>query len=114
MLSATFEENAAIGTLCLKLKGHAGFSESGSDVLCSAASILAYTVAKAISFMYEEKKLRKKPNIVLKEGNATIICKPKEDSYAQALHTFFVAEVGYSLLSQSYPNHVELTPFGKA
>ena len=114
MLSATFEENALIGTLCLKLKGHAGLGETGKDIVCSAASILAYTVAKAISFMYEEKKLRKKPNIVLKEGDTTIICKPKDDSYAEALHTFFIAEVGYSLLSQSYPNHVELTPFGKA
>ena len=114
MISVKFEENAYNGALCLKLKGHAKFNEKGNDVICSAASILAYTVAKAISFMYEEKKLRKKPNIKLNEGDAVIVCKPKEESYAEALHTFFVAEVGYSLLSQSYPNHVELIPFGKA
>lgn len=114
MISVVFEENTDKGILCLKLKGHAKFGSKGNDIICSSASILAYTVAKAISFMYEEKKLCKKPNIKLNEGDAVIICKPKEDSYAEALHTFFVAEVGYSLLSQSYPQNVELKPFGQA
>lgn len=114
MIKVKFEENTDKGILCLRIKGHADFGRKGHDVICSAASILAYTVAKAISFMYEEKKLCKKPNIKLNEGDAVIICKPKEDSYAEALHTFFVAEVGYSLLAQSYPRYVELKLFGQA
>lgn len=114
MISVNFEENTDKGILCLKIRGHANFKNKGNDIICSSASILAYTVAKAISFMYEEKKLYKKPNIKLNEGDAVIICKPKLNSYAEALHTFFIAEVGYSLLSQSYPNYVKLKPFGKA
>lgn len=114
MITVKFEEHADKGILCLTLKGHANYGRKGNDIICSSASILAYTVAKAISFMYEEKKLHKKPNIKLNEGDAVIICKPKEEAYAEALHTFFVAEVGYSLLSQSYPQNVELNPFGKA
>lgn len=114
MIKVKFEENNDKGILCLRLKGHANFGCKGNDILCSSASILAYTVAKAISFMYEEKKLCKKPNIKLNEGNACIVCKPKEDAYAEALHAFFIAEVGYSLLAQSYPQYVELTPFGQA
>lgn len=113
MISVVFEQNTDKGVLCFRINGHAGFGCYGNDVVCASASILAYTVAKTISFMYEEGKLVKKPNIRLKEGDAVITCKPKAEFYAEALHTYFVAEVGYSLLAQSYPQYVEIQPFGK-
>ncbi|TYQ16339.1 UNVERIFIED_CONTAM: hypothetical protein Cloal_2868 [Acetivibrio alkalicellulosi] len=33
------------------VKGHAGFSEPGSDIICSAVSVLAYTAAGALEDM---------------------------------------------------------------
>ena len=114
MVHAEFFTNKESGSITLKLTGHAGQAEVGKDIVCSAASILAYTVAQALQFMYEEGNLKKKPHIKLEKGDTIIVAKPNEESYAEALHTFFVAQVGYHLLSHNYPQYVTLSSFGEA
>ena len=111
MVRADFFTNKESGSITLKLTGHAGQAKSGEDIVCSAASILAYTVAQALQFMYEQGDLQKKPHIKLEEGDTIIVAKPKTDSYAEALHTFFVAQVGYHLLAHNYPQYVTLSSF---
>ena len=98
----------------MKLTGHAGQAKKGEDIVCASASILAYTVAQAIQFMYEQGELQKKPRIKLTEGDSVIVAKPKPESYAEALHTFFVAQVGYHLLAHNYPQYVALSSFGES
>ena len=112
MVNAEFFTNKESGSITLKLSGHAGQAEKGADIVCSAASILAYTVAQALQFMYEEGGLKKKPHLKLEEGDTIIVAKPKEDTYAEALHIFFVAQVGYHLLAHNYPQYVTLQSFG--
>ena len=114
MVRAEFFTNKESGSITLKLTGHAGQAKKGEDIVCSAASILAYTVAQAIQFMYEQGDLQKKPHIKLAEGDTVIVAKPKADSYAEALHTFFVAQVGYHLLAHNYPQYVTLVSFGES
>ena len=114
MVKAEFFTNKESGSITMKLTGHAGQAEVGKDIVCSAASILAYTVAQALQFMYEEGGLKKKPHIKLEPGDTIIVAKPKEETYAEALHTFFVAQVGYHLLAHNYPQYVELSSFGEA
>ena len=114
MVKAEFFTNKESGSITLKLTGHAGAGEKGKDIICASASMLAYTVAQALQFMYEQGDLQKKPHIKLAEGDSIIVAKPKEDSYAEALHTFFVAQVGYHLLSHNYPQYVSLTSFGES
>ena len=114
MITATFETNKESGSIALKLSGHAGAAEKGNDIICASATMLAYTVAQVLQFMYEQGELQKKPHIKLTDGNAVIVAKPKPESYAEALHTFFVAQVGYHLLSHNYPQFVELNSFGEA
>lgn len=114
MVKAEFFTNKDSGTITLKLTGHAGQAKKGQDIVCAAASILAYTVAQTLQFMYEEGGLQKKPHLKLEEGDTIIVAKPKAESYAEALHTFFVAQVGYHLLSKNYPKYVELSSFGEA
>ena len=114
MVFAEFFTNKETGNITMKLSGHAGQAKKGEDIVCSAVSILAYTVAQALQFMYEEGGLQKKPHIKLTEGNTIIVAKPKPESYAEALHTFFVAQVGYHLLSHNYPQYVTLSSFGEA
>ena len=100
--------------LSLRVKGHAGQAEPGKDIVCASASILAYTAAQVVKAMHAHGDLEKEPKIRLKEGDALIACKPKTDKlYAEALHTYFVIQVGYSLLSYNYPEYVNLTMFGK-
>lgn len=113
MVQAEFFTNKESGSITLKLTGHAQQAKKGEDIVCSAASILAYTVAQALQFMYEQGDLQKKPRIKLEEGDTIIVAKPKADSYAEALHTFFVAQVGYHLLAHNYPQYVSLSSFGE-
>ena len=111
MIQAAFYTDKSSGSISLKLTGHAGAAKKGEDIVCASASILAYTVAQTVQYMHAEGGLRKKPRIEFADGNATIVAKPKAESYAEVLHTCFVAQVGYSLLSHNYPQYVALTPF---
>lgn len=114
MVNAEFFTNKESGSITLRLTGHAGADEKGKDIVCAGASILAYTVAQTLQFMYEEGNLQKKPRLNLEEGDTIIVCKPKPEYYTEALHTFYVAQVGYHLLSHSYPQYVSLSSFGES
>jgi uncharacterized protein YsxB (DUF464 family) len=116
MITASFSRRNDNGTesITLRLTGHAGMAEKGQDIVCASASILAYTVAQSLQFMYEEGELEEKPLIRLDSGDAVITAIPKYGFYKEALHTFFVAQVGYHLLAHNYPQYVELHSFGEA
>ena len=108
MITAKFYHNPDNGSIHMTLKGHAEAAPKGEDLICSAATMLAYTVAQAVQFMYEQDKLKRKPKIHIKDGDATIIATPTEDGYAEALHTFWVAQCGAHTLASNYPEAVEL------
>ena len=113
MIKASFtrtEDN----TLLFKIDGHAGQDDSGHDIVCSAASILAYTLAQTMRYIEEQEGFKSKPIIQLNEGKAIVLVRPKEKYEGEAMQTFFTIEVGYSLLAQNYPQYVELIPFGQA
>lgn len=101
-------------SISITMKGHAGYAEDGQDIVCSAASILAYTAAQIVLWMHDEGKLQKKPNIHMEPGNIQIVCKPKEDAFPEALHTYSVVQVGCRLLAQTYPEFVSLKMFGES
>ena len=115
MITATFEKNDETRTLRLKVNGHAGQAEAGKDIVCSSASILAYTVAQIVTYAEKEGKLSRKPTIKLFDGNAVVTCKALDiETYANLTHTYLVAQVGYSLLAHNYPQYVQLNMFGEA
>lgn len=114
MIRAKFTENPESRSITLTVTGHAGQAPAGQDIICSSATILMYTVAQMAQYMYSRDKLKKKPHITMGDGDASITVKPKDAYYGEALHTFFVAQVGYSLLAHNYPQFVELTMFGTA
>ena len=108
MITARFYLKPDNGSIHMQLKGHAQAAPKGEDLVCSAATMLAYTVAQAVQFMDEQGKLRKKPHIRIREGSATIIATPTEEGYAEALHTFWVAQCGIHVLQHNYPQNVKL------
>ena len=112
MVKVTFTESNK--TLSLQLEGHAGQAEAGKDIVCASASILAYTVAQIVDMAQYEGGLKTDPIIDLESGEAVISCEPTDDRYAEMLHAYQVAEVGYILLVNSYPEYVELKSFGQA
>ena len=89
-------------------------AEIGHDIVCAGASILACTVAQEAKNMENRGQLTKPPYIKIQEGNTHIVVHPIDADYDDALHTFYVAQVGYSLLAHNYPQYVELITVNKA
>lgn len=114
MIKAIFKREKDADAIILKVEGHAGQAEHGHDIVCSAASILTYTIAQYLQFVHKQGGLQNNPYIALNDGDALIIAKPTEEYEGEVLNAFFVAEVGFSLLAQNYPQYVELNVFGKA
>lgn len=114
MITVKFWKSDDGKSIALTMNGHAGYAERGQDIVCSAASILAYTAAQIVLWMHDEGKLKKKPNIHMEPGNIQIVCKPKEDAFPEALHTYSVLQVGCRLLAQTYPEFVSLKMFGES
>ena len=108
MITARFYCKPSQGSIHMTLKGHAGAAPKGEDLVCSAATMLAYTVAQAVQFLNEQGMLKKKPKIHITDGSTTIIATPTEDGYAPVLHTFWVAQCGIHVLQHNYPQYVEL------
>ena len=108
MSTVKFYQKPSNGSIHMTLKGHADAAPKGEDLICSAATMLAYTVAQAVQFLQEQDKLQKKPKIRIKEGEATIIATPKDEAYAETLHTFWVAQCGVHVLAHNYPQNVML------
>ncbi len=110
MLKVFFKEDD--GRLTLTLDGHAGQADIGRDIVCSACSILAYTVAEFVKEAARKGDLEETPEVELECGYACITCEPKEDAYHVLYGAYMYALVGYDLLAKSYPQFVELQQFG--
>lgn len=100
--------------LSLHMKGHAEAAREGEDIICASASMLAYTAAQTMQFLYADGGLKRKPITEIGKGEARIEAIPADGSYAEALHTFFVVQVGFHLLAHNYPQYVELISFGES
>ena len=108
MITIKFYQKPNEGSIHMALKGHANAAPKGEDLICASATMLAYTVAQVVQFMHEQGKLKKKPKIVLKEGNALIIATPTEEAYAETLYAYWVAQCGVHVLARNYPEYVKL------
>ena len=114
MIQVRFEKSEDGKTLIMTVTGHSGQAEMGQDIVCSAASILAYTVAQTVTDMGECGKLKNKPHIRMCSGDSAVTCKPTKQCFGEALHTYIVAQTGYELLAHTYPEYVSVTKFGEA
>ena len=108
MITARFYQKPSNGSIHMTIKGHADSAPKGEDIICSAATMLAYTVAQAVQFLHEQGKLKKKPKIRITDGEATIIATPTEEAYAETLHAYWVALCGIHVLQHNYPQNVKL------
>ena len=88
----------------LKISGHAGQNEKGKDIVCSAVSILFYTLAQAVSDSAE--MLQEEPVISMEDGNGYLACKPKEEYMATMQRTYWTILTGFELLTEAYKDYV--------
>lgn len=85
--------------------GHAGSGPEGHDLVCSAASALALTLAGNVSYMESQEAVR---NVIIKldEGNAEIQCTPYR-RYKDSVEQIYRAIcVGFELLATKYPENI--------
>lgn len=95
-------------TLTITIKGHAEYAEKGSDIVCSAVSILAYTLAEHLAVMYEGGLLCDKPVIKMNSGDLKIECKPTKEALQNITNIFTFVELGFALIANTYPDNVKL------
>lgn len=88
----------------LKISGHAGQAEKGQDIVCSAVSILFYTLAQAVTD--SEEMLTEAPVVNIDDGNGYVSCKPKEEYKATMQRTYWTILTGFELLTQEYKDFV--------
>ena len=101
------------GSLTLYVKGHAGKAPKGEDIVCAAASMMAYTTAYAIKAEMGSGAFKCPPQIHMKPGLAVITCEPKEERFDEMLHIYYYAGIGYKLLANTYPDCVAANLFGE-
>ena len=88
--------------LVLDLRGHALSAPKGQDLVCAAASALAFTAAAAL----QEEGERFYPRIVERPGALRIACEPAEGSRRACRRLLDTIWIGFELLAQEYPDCV--------
>ena len=96
------------GTVCMQMQGHAKTAPKGEDLVCAASTTLAYTLAQAVQFLYEQDRLLEKPKFQIVDGYAHITARPRKCAMAEAMMTFWVAQAGAFVLERNYPQAVSL------
>lgn len=114
MIRATYTRSKESGSYTLTLTGHAGAAENGQDIICSAASILAYTLAQAAQRMYQTGRLKRKHNLKLEAGDAVVTMRPKDSAHDDVELIYRTIFGGYELLAHNFPQFVETNTSDKA
>lgn len=100
------------GKLFLAARGHAEAAEVGKDLVCAAATMLAYTLAQSACVLNAEGKLAEEPTISIASGDADISFAPAAGHEMEAETTMKVIENGAQCLSSSYPDNVQVHYIG--
>lgn len=89
----------------LSIEGHAGSGEYGHDLVCSAASILAYTLANAVLNMSSCGQVRD-PKTELEAGKGLVSCRTIHKYEAPVTLIFDTICAGFELLSVQHPENI--------
>ena len=81
----------------IRAKGHAGYGDSGTDIVCSAISILLQSL---VEYALESNTLEI-TKLLLSEGNADIDIIGESECFEMTL-------IGLEMLAETYPDNVEM------
>ena len=91
----------------LIVEGHASFSEKGKDIVCSAVSILVYTLLNMLKDEESDQRLKLKREIV-RDGYFCVEIEPFDFSKNRTKGIIDTVVMGLALLNQEYPENVRL------
>lgn len=97
-----------MGKFSLRVRGHAGFSRYGSDIVCAAASMLAFALAEAV----QAEGFTAPPVVEAACGVFRLEVWPEAKERVRAETMFDVARAGYRLLAERYPAYVRILSGG--
>lgn len=89
----------------LVMEGHAGAGAVGQDLVCSAASMLAYTLAANVEQLVDTGKARE-PVISMKEGDTVITCNALRRYRSVVTLVFDSVCLGFEVLALKYPENI--------
>lgn len=95
----------------LRVEGHAGYDEEGKDIVCAAASILFYTLARALQEMESKGELQRF-FCRSSKGKAFVGCLPRSDCEQSTALLFETIESGYQLLQEQYKEYLQVSKAG--
>lgn len=92
----------------LSIKGHAEYSESGTDIICASVSFGFYTLAQSMLDYFGMGMLCKEPDMKDNKGNSAIKVIPKKEYESNVQICFATIVRGFEVLSIQYPEFVNL------
>ena len=93
-----------LGRTALTVRGHAGFSRYGSDIVCAAASMLAFALAEAV----QAAGMKTPPVFESGCGRFRLEAFADGQKQAQLDGMFDTVRAGYRLLEARYPDYVRV------
>lgn len=90
-------------SVCLRVTGHSGLNDKGSDIVCSAVSALIQTFAGGV-----ESELQASLSGNLDAGNCDLRVQVSEDQQQALKAVFKVFKFGFRKIAGSYPGQVKL------
>lgn len=109
MVKIKYSTNMETFVIRLEVSGHAEYAEKGKDIVCSAVSILTYTLAHIIKEMEINERLSEPATIKMDSGDSVIHAVFNDIySFGKAIHTLQVLVKGYRLLEVRYPEYVKV------
>lgn len=87
----------------LRVQGHAGYAAQGSDIVCAAASMLAFTLAEAV-----RAQLCALPVVECEQGAFALEVHVRQDEQQTLRVMLETIHAGYRLLAERYPEHVRV------
>lgn len=106
MINITFNPQS----LELEVTGHAGADENGKDIVCSAVSMLFYTLADSLN--RSEEMLKKHPIIKMEDGNGYIKCRPRKEFQGNIALIYWTILNGIGLLAEEYSEYITFRVIG--
>ena len=89
----------------VQIEGHAQSAEPGHDLICAAASMLAYTLAVNVNSLKAAGHV-KNTTVRLENGDSDIRCTPKVHFKSVICVVFDSICAGFELLSKQYPQNI--------
>lgn len=92
----------------LRVLGHAGYGEKGSDPVCAAVSALVLTLCRRVEELDDQGAVRIRA-LAAEPGAAFVHCVPLPGHGEQTEEAFRVIAAGLRMLAREYPGYVEET-----